>query len=418
MRKAPFFARRLTLALMMTLVMTVAAACGSGENGGNVTVESEDNTNGTQAENGDGDVLAGEEGNEVASSGEPAPTETPTPIPTEPLHTHTYTETITKEPTCTAEGTKTFACGCGDSYTEPIGVTEHDYAALEGSAVDATCTDDGKKADMVCECGDTVEGEVVKAIGHTYGDYTSNGDATYDADGTKTAECSVCGEKDTVTDTGSKLERPKEPNMYGLVFEDWTPKVPQYCMENTDVYFEPSFQGPVIGHLNINDVVKITGNSTNYEATYKYPPYNKTESPMDIMWKRINYNGQTGYIPYEYTWKAKRDTSITLNPLYANYPTVGGGGSGLFYPYEKEWRYVYGCNSRKTIYLHPQLSSVNIYDGIGLNVIATITDSSIKFETTGNAYATSRDDVGSYYIYEIYYNGGIAYMDSLKAIRE
>ena len=79
---------------------------------------------------------------------------------------------------------------------------------------------------------------------------------------------------------------------------------------------------------------------------------------------------------------------------------------------------MYGCNSRKTIYLHPQLSSVDIYDGIGLNVIATITDSSIKFEPTGNAYATYRDDVGSYYIYEIYYNGGIAYMDSLKAMRE
>lgn len=117
-------------------------------------------------------------------------------------------------------------------------------------------------------------------------------------------------------------------------------------------------------------------------------------------------------------WKAKRDTSITLNPLYANYPTVGGGGSGLFYPYEEEWRYVYGCNSRKTIYLNPHCTSVDIYDGINLNVIATITDSSIKFEPTGNAYATYRDDVGSYYIYEIYYNGGIAYMDSLKAMRE
>ena len=139
---------------------------------------------------------------------------------------------------------------------------------------------------------------------------------------------------------------------------------------------------------------------------------------MDIYWKRIDYNGQTGYIPYEYTWKAKRDTSIELNPLHANYPTIGGGGSGLFYPDEKEWRDVYGCNSRKTIYLNPHCTSVDIYDGIGLNVIATITDSSIKFEPTGNAYATYRDDVGSYYIYEIYYNGQIAYIDSLNAIRE
>lgn len=314
---------------------------------------------------------------------EALPTETPTPIPTEPPHEHNYTE-------------------------------------VEGSEVAATCTTDGKKVDMICECGNKVKGEVVKATGHTYGEYKSDGNATYDADGTKTAECSVCGEKDTVTDAGSKLERPKEPNLYGMLFKEFGQKVPLYCMEDTDVYFEPSFQGLVIGHLAINDNLKVTGWANNYEANGNedYPPFDKTETPTDIYWYRIDYNGQTGYIPSSYVCKNKRDTSITLNPLYANYPTVGGGGSGIFYPYEKEWRYVYGCNSRKTIYLHPQLSSVNIYDGIGQNVIATITDSNIKFETTGNAYATYRDDVGSYYIYEIYYNGQIAYIDSLNAIRE
>ncbi len=312
-------------------------------------------------------------------STEALPTETPTPIPTEPPHEHNYTE-------------------------------------IEGSEIAATCTTDGKKADKVCECGEKIEGEVVKATGHTYGEYKSDSNATYDADGTKTAECSVCGEKDTVTDAGSKLERPKEPNLYGMTFEDWSSDKTFYVMENTDIYFEPSLQSPVVGHLSINDEVKIISWASN--GSEIYPPYDGTEKPTDISWKYINYNGQTGYVPYDYVWKVKRDTSITLNPLHANYPTVGGGGSGLFYPYEKEWRYVYGCNSRKTIYLHPQLSSVNIYDGIEQNVIATITDSNIKFETTGNAYATYRDDVGSYYIYEIYYNGQIAYIDSLNAIRE
>ena len=299
-------------------------------------------------------------------------------------HEHAYTESITKEATCTEAGEKTFTCECGDTYTEQI-----------------------------------------EATGHNFAEYVSNNDSTYMADGTETATC-VCGLTDTRTASGTKLELPAEPNLYGMEFEEYTPKVPHYCMEDTDVYFEPSFQGPVIGHLNINDEVKITGNSNNYAelgndhlaAIYYYPPYSATDAPMDIYWKRIDYNGQTGYIPYEYTWKAKRDTSITLNPLYANYPTIGGGGSGLFYPYEKEWRYVYGCNSRKTIYLNPHCTSVDIYDGIGLNVIATITDSSIKFETTGNAYATYRDDVMSYYIYEIYYDGEIAYIDSLNAMRE
>ena len=308
----------------------------------------------------------------------PTPTETPTPTPTETPHEHAYTESTNKEATCTEAGEKTFTCDCGDTYTEQI-----------------------------------------EATGHNFAEYVYNNDATYTADGTETATC-VCGLNDTRTASGTKLELPAEPNLYGMEFKESIPQIPQYCMEDTDVYFEPSFQSPVIGHLSVNDEVKRNGWANNYEANGNedYPPFDKTEAPTDIYWYRIDYNGQTGYIPSSYVWKVKRDTSITLNPLYANYPTIGGGGSGLFYPYEKEWRYVYGCNSRKTIYLHPQLSSVDIYDGIGLNVIATITDSSIKFEPTGNAYATYRDDVGSYYIYEIYYNGGIAYMDSLKAMRE
>ena len=46
-------------------------------------------------------------------------------------------------------------------------------------------------------------GEVVEA--HTYGEYTPNGDATTEADGTKTAKCDKCDATDTVADEGSKL---------------------------------------------------------------------------------------------------------------------------------------------------------------------------------------------------------------------
>ena len=44
---------------------------------------------------------------------------------------------------------------------------------------------------------------------HSFGDYVSNNDATTEADGTKTRECSVCGYKDTVTDEGSKIIVPE-----------------------------------------------------------------------------------------------------------------------------------------------------------------------------------------------------------------
>ena len=47
--------------------------------------------------------------------------------------------------------------------------------------------------------------EVSGKAAHSFGEYVSNNDATTEADGTKTRECSVCGYKDTVTDEGSKI---------------------------------------------------------------------------------------------------------------------------------------------------------------------------------------------------------------------
>lgn len=39
---------------------------------------------------------------------------------TQPPHTHSYTSKVTAEANCTTEGTKTFSCACGDTYTEAI----------------------------------------------------------------------------------------------------------------------------------------------------------------------------------------------------------------------------------------------------------------------------------------------------------
>ena len=92
-------------------------------------------------------------------------TEAPTQKPTEaPKHSHNYTSRVTLEPTCVATGIRTFICSCGSYYTENI-----------------------------------------PAIGHRFGTYTYNNDATEQADGTETAICSVCGEKNTRTASGTKL---------------------------------------------------------------------------------------------------------------------------------------------------------------------------------------------------------------------
>jgi len=45
---------------------------------------------------------------------------------------------------------------------------------------------------------------------HAYGEYVSDNNATTEADGTKTRECSECGNKETVTDVGSRILSPAE----------------------------------------------------------------------------------------------------------------------------------------------------------------------------------------------------------------
>ena len=75
----------------------------------------------------------------------------------------------------------------------------------------ATCTEDGSYTEVIaCQtCNAVISStpKVIDKLDHSFTNYSSNGDATYDADGTKTAKCDRCDETDTVTDEGSKLIR-------------------------------------------------------------------------------------------------------------------------------------------------------------------------------------------------------------------
>ena len=81
--------------------------------------------------------------------------------------------------------------------------TLHCHAhSYETTTVSATCTVVGY-TDYICACGDSYREEIL-ALGHSFVNYVSDGNATCTADGTKTAECDRCEATDTVTDTGSK----------------------------------------------------------------------------------------------------------------------------------------------------------------------------------------------------------------------
>lgn len=112
---------------------------------------------------------------------------------------HTFGEwTVTKAATEEAEGSKERSCSvCGYTATEAIEKLEHTHKFAEEWTKDET----HHWHAAICEHTTEVSGKAK----HSFGEYVSNNDATTEADGTKTRECSVCGYKETVVDEGSKI---------------------------------------------------------------------------------------------------------------------------------------------------------------------------------------------------------------------
>ncbi len=95
-------------------------------------------------------------------------------------HTHAYDSgEITTSPTCTETGVKTYTCGCGYTYTEPVAATGHNYEAA------FTWADDLESATVVLTCSvcqDTVSNNLSVEITENNGVYTASvtyGDVTY-----------------------------------------------------------------------------------------------------------------------------------------------------------------------------------------------------------------------------------------------
>ena len=85
-------------------------------------------------------------------------------------HTHSYTETVTKKATCTTNGTKTFTCDCGSTYTETIPAAGHKYVT---ETHEATCTSIGALIKKCESCGIIDSATTTPALGHT--DEDNNG---------------------------------------------------------------------------------------------------------------------------------------------------------------------------------------------------------------------------------------------------
>ena len=114
---------------------------------------------------------------------------------------HTYgSAVITKQPTCTAEGTKTKTCTqCGATVTETIAKLSHSYTT---TVVAPTCTADGYTLHKCSVCGTSYKDSTTKATGHSYGNSVVTKQPTCTAEGTATKTCTKCNA--TVTESIAK----------------------------------------------------------------------------------------------------------------------------------------------------------------------------------------------------------------------
>ena len=155
---------------------------------------------------------------------------------TDKVHTHNYTSQVTRTATCAATGIRTYTCSCGDTYTETIPKTAHNYTekviaptyeaqgytlhtcsvcgnSYKDNYTDklavhthsytskvtkaATCAATGIRT-YTCSCGDSYT-EIIPMAEHNYTAKTVA--PTYTAQGYTQHTCSVCGDsyKDTYT---------------------------------------------------------------------------------------------------------------------------------------------------------------------------------------------------------------------------
>lgn len=104
-------------------------------------------------------------------------------------HTHSYTSSVTKQPTCTAQGVKTYTCSCGGSYTESIERLGHDYSKTKVTA--PTCTSEGYTTHTCSRCSDSYKDAYTNKTSHNN---TAKVTApTCTAQGYTTYTCSKCG---------------------------------------------------------------------------------------------------------------------------------------------------------------------------------------------------------------------------------
>ena len=182
------------------------------------------------------------------------------------IHIHEHISTIIKESTCVETGIKTLDCFCGDSYTETIPATGHNY---KSEIKKATLKADGIMTETCEICGHIILSDIYKPSEFILSKtaYTYNGKE-------KTPSLTI------KTIKGDKLVKGKD---YTLTMESGR--------INAGVYtYTVTFIGNYSGTKKVSFKI-LPGKTSSLTAT-------QSTDSIKLTWNKVE--GATGYIVYQY----------------------------------------------------------------------------------------------------------------------
>ena len=212
-------------------------------------------------------------------------------------HAHNYTSAITTQPTCNAEGVKTYTCSiCSHSYTEKIAKLSHSYSSA--ITTQPTCNSEGVKTYTCSLCRHSYTEKIAK-LSHSYSSAITT-QPTCNSEGVKTYTCSLCRHsytekiakpahsyKTVVTKATEKADgtiaNTCEKCKY-TASKTTIPKITNVQMTKTDLVYNGKKQTPAI---TVTDRTgKVLKNGTDYKVTYP-----KNRKNVGVYTAKVTFKG-------------------------------------------------------------------------------------------------------------------------------
>ncbi len=226
-------------------------------------------------------------------------------------HEHTYTSVVTKQPTCTATGTRTYTCTtCGATKTETISKLAHSYKQY---VTPATTSADGSIAKKCTVCGYSPSNSKIYKIASVNLSSTA---FTYSGNNIIPS----------VTVKDSKDNKLVEGKDYRVIYPTSSVNVGRYSV---NIQFIGNYSGAVDKYFDIVPIITSLTNTTGgikiswnkVDGAYGYRIYQKTSSG----WSRIKDTTATSLT--DSAVSANQTKTYTIRCIDKNGNTVSGFSS-------------------------------------------------------------------------------------------